>query len=169
MADWLHVLQTIPLQLISAWRIETGRARKAGRSTLFACNPVLRWLLLEVGVVLCVGYVLGQWVAIAFCGQALVSIILLEYVNYIRHYGLERAVGERQTKMHSWQSKKRLSRWALIELTLHPAHHLKASDPFWKLQPYEGAPELPTGYFGLFWPSLFPPLWRRWLDPRIPE
>ena len=102
---WLHVLQTIPLQLISAWRIETGRARKAGRATLFVFNPVLRWLLLEVAVVLCVGYLLGQWVAIAFCGQALVSIILLEYVNYIRHYGLRREPDELHTEMHAWQTE----------------------------------------------------------------
>jgi hypothetical protein len=69
------------------------------------------WLLLEVAVVLCVGYLLGQWVAIAFCGQALVSIILLEYVNYIRHYGLRRGPDERQTVMHAWQSERRWSRW----------------------------------------------------------
>jgi alkane 1-monooxygenase len=86
-----------------------------------------RWLLLEVAVVLCVGYVLGQWVAIAFCGQALVSIILLEYVNYIRHYGLRREPDERQTEMHAWQTERRWSRWTLLELTRHPAHHLSAS------------------------------------------
>jgi alkane 1-monooxygenase len=111
----------------------------------------------------------GMWGLGAFLFQAALAIFLLEYVNYIRHYGLERSEGEHQTEMHSWQSKKRLSRWVLIELTLHPAHHLKASTPFWQLQPYEDAPELPTGYFGMFWPCLVPPLWKRWMDPRIPE
>ena len=40
---------------------------------------------------------------IAFLGQAIVGIFLLEYVNYIQHYGLRRT-GKRKTKMHSWQS-----------------------------------------------------------------
>ena len=60
-------------------------------------------------------------------------------------------------------------RTTLLELTRHPAHHLKASEPFWKLRPFEGAPNLPTGYFGLFWPCMIPPLWRKLMDHRIPE
>ena len=160
---WYQVVQTVPNQFISSWRVQ------AKRSKSFIHNSVLHGLILQIVFAATIWFIFGTWGLGALLYQAVISIFLLEYVNYIRHYGLERAVDERQTKMHSWQSKKRLSRWALIELTFHPAHHLKASDPFWKLQPYEGAPELPTGYFGLFWPSLFPPLWRRWMDPRIPE
>ena len=160
---WLHVAQTIPRQFISAWSIQAKRAKT------ILHNSVLHGILLQITLGAAIWFIFGIWGLGALLFQAALSIFLLEYVNYIRHYGLERGIGERQTKMHSWQSKKRLSRWVLIELTLHPAHHLKASDPFWKLQPYENAPELPTGYFGLFWPSLFPPLWKRWLDPRIPE
>ena len=160
---WFHVAQTIPRQFISAWGIQ------AKKSKSFFHNEVVHGLILEImlgGLIYAFFGLSGLW---AFTVQAGVAIFLLEYVNYIRHYGLERAVDERQTEQHSWQSKKRLSRWALIELTLHPAHHLKASLPFWQLQPYEDAPELPTGYFGLFWPCLIPPLWKRWMAPRIPN
>tara|TARA_B100000401_G_C52172366_1_gene423854 strand:- start:72 stop:464 length:393 start_codon:yes stop_codon:yes gene_type:complete len=105
----------------------------------------------------------------AFLAQALFAIFLLEYINYIRHYGLHREVGERQTEMHSWQSEERWSRWTLLELTRHPAHHLKASVPFWELKPYPNAPTLPTGYYGCFWLAVVPPLWRRMVDGRIPS
>jgi alkane 1-monooxygenase len=93
---------------------------------------------------------------------------MLEYVNYIQHYGLSRDITERIAPRHARESQTRWSRWTLLELPLHPAHHLSPSLPFWQLAPIEGAPILPTGYYGLFWPSLFPPLWKRWIDPRIP-
>jgi alkane 1-monooxygenase len=97
------------------------------------------------------------------------AVFLLEYINYIRHYGLERAGGERLSERHSWQSEERWSRWTLLTLTRHPAHHLKASEPFWRLRPYVDAPELPSGYYGCFWLALVPPLWRRAVHPRTPE
>ena len=166
---WYHVLQTIPNQFISAWSTEKRRALKKGKKLLFYKNPVFIGLLIQGLLLGIIWYIFGIWALIVFSGQAFFAIFLLEYVNYIRHYGLHREVGERQTMMHSWQSEKRLSRWTLLELTRHPAHHLKASEPFWKLRPFEDAPNLPTGYFGLFWPCMIPPLWRKLMDHRIPE
>jgi alkane 1-monooxygenase len=110
----------------------------------------------------------GPWVLAAFLVHAAFAVFLLEYINYIRHYGLRREVGERQTELHSWQAEERWSRWTLLELTRHPAHHLKASEPFWRLRPYANAPTLPSGYYACFWIAVFPPLWRRVVHPRIP-
>jgi alkane 1-monooxygenase len=126
-------------------------------------------MMLQLGLVGGLVVAGGPWVAAAFAAQAAFAVFLLEYINYIRHYGLVRAVGERQTERHSWQAEERWSRWTLLELTRHPAHHLKASEPFWRLQPYEHAPELPSGYYGCFWLAVVPPLWRRVIHPRIPE
>ena len=121
-------------------------------------NPVYRGLILQIVMVGAMFAFLGPWITGAFLAQAAFAVFLLEYINYIRHYGLLRDVGERQTEMHSWQSEERWSRWTLLELTRHPAHHLKASKPFWELQPYEDAPTLPSGYYGCFWIALIPPL-----------
>ena len=123
----------------------------------------------QIAVVVVAFVSLGPWAAAAFVAQAAFAVFLLEYINYIRHYGLTRAVGERQTERHSWQAEERWSRWTLLELTRHPAHHLKASEPFWRLQPYHDAPELPSGYYGCFWIAVVPPLWRRVMHPRLPE
>lgn len=165
---WVQYVMTLPLQLRSAWEIERARAEKKGKSTLFLLNGVFIGLVVQVGLCTLLYLNWGVMVWAAFVYQAAMAIFLLEYVNYIRHYGLRREVGERQTEMHSWQTECRWSRWTLLELTRHPAHHLKASLPFWQLQPYENAPTLPSGYFAMFWPSLLPPLWRKLLDPRIP-
>ena len=166
---WTHVAQAIVLQYVSTWKIEKKRLAKRKKSDAWIRNPVLIGLILQALLLIGIGYGLGVWVLAVFSIQAAFSIVLLEYVNYIQHYGLRRKEGERQTVMHSWQSEKRWSRWALLELSRHPAHHLKASEPYWKSRPYEGAPTLPSGYFGVFWPSLFPPIWKRWMKSKIPR
>ena len=75
--------------------------------------------MLELGL-LVVLLMLRPVLLIAFLGQAIVGIFLLEYVNYIQHYGLRRTGKERKTKMHSWQSERRWSSWTLLNLNLHP-------------------------------------------------
>ena len=159
---WIHMAQAIPRQLPSAWKVHSKRGKS------FYNNPIFVGLVLQILLVAGLWIYLGQWVTLAFLLQAAVAIILLEYVNYIQHYGLTREVGERHTMMHSWESRSLWSRWTLLELTLHPAHHLKASDPLWALEVHEGSPQMPFGYYGLFWPCVIPPLWRRLMDHRIP-
>jgi len=160
---WAFVLRTVPGQFADALRVG---AAKGGSGW---SNPVLRGVGLQIALLAGIFALGGPWVAGAFLTQAALAVFQLEYINYIRHYGLSRAVGERQTERHSWQTEHRWSRWTLLELTRHPAHHLKASLPFWQLQPYNDAPELPSGYYGCFWIAVLPPLWRRVMEGRIPE
>jgi len=159
---WVHLGIAIPRQFPSAWRTHSQRGRRGLR------NPVFHGLLLQTALVVGIWYWLGQWVMLAFLMQAGIAIILLEYVNYIQHYGLRCEVGERQTTMHSWESLSLWSRWTLMELPLHPAHHQKSSDPIWALRSHPESPHMPVGYYGLFWPCTIPPLWRRLMDHRIP-
>ena len=159
---WAFVARTIPGQFVDALRIHSSKGRRG------LGNPVARGMVLQIALVTAMYVLAGAWVTAAFVGQAAFAVFLLEYINYIRHYGLSREAGERQTELHSWQSEERWSRWTLLELTRHPAHHMKASEPFWRLQPCEGAPTLPSGYYGCFWLAVVPPLWRRVMDARIP-
>ena len=158
---WSHLVQTIPKQFLSAWSIHANQAPSLLKNTL------LKDIILEI--LLCIGIygIGGTWALIAFLGQAFFSIYLLEYINYIRHYGLQRNVDEAETEMHSWQTQMRLSRWTLLELCLHPAHHMKATVPFWQLQAYDNVNEYTTGYYGLFWPCMIPFIWKSWIDPLI--
>ena len=159
---WSFVLRTVPGQFRDALRVPAAKGLSGVR------NPVARGALAQLALLALVFAWLGAPVAGAFVLQAAVAVFLLEYINYIRHYGLERAADERQTGRHSWQAEQRWSRWTLLELTRHPAHHLKASLPFWQLQPYPDAPSLPSGYYGCFWIAVFPPLWRRVMEGRFP-
>ncbi|MGD1892916.1 MAG: fatty acid desaturase, partial [Cyclobacteriaceae bacterium] len=69
------------------------------------------------------GLVLGKWVLGAYLVQSVAAFFLLEYVNYIEHYGLERREGERVGKQHAWQSDAVTSRFTLFELSRHADHH----------------------------------------------
>ena len=160
---WQFLARTIPGQFRDAATVQ--RRRRRGRFI----NPIYSGMAMQLSLIAVLYVTLGVWVTTAFLLQALFAIFLLEYINYIRHYGLRRAAGQRQTEFHSWQAEQRWSRWTLLELTRHPAHHLKASEPFWRLQPYADAPTLPSGYYGCFWLALIPPLWKRIMHTRFPK
>ena len=157
---WGFVARTVPRQLRDAYAVHAKRGAHGWR------NRVVRILVFEsmiVGALMAVSVPAG----LAFIGQAVVAVFLLEYINYVQHYGLRRIEGERQNKMHSWQSERRWSCWTLFNLSLHPAHHLKASEGWWDLQPYDGAPDMLSGYYGCFWPALVSPLWKRWMKAHL--
>lgn len=105
---------------------------------------------------------------------AVVSVTLLESVNYIEHYGLFRkktVVGtyERVQPIHSWNSDHVLGRIVLYELTRHSDHHYKASTHYQNLRRLPESPQLPTGYPGSILCALIPPLWFHIMDRRIPK
>ena len=145
---YYHVLQTVPRQVKGAFRARPVDTRRA--------------LFLE-GLCLGVVVLVGWPFLVAFLAQAAVAIYLLEFVNYLQHHGLRRGDDERPNATHAWESRHRLSRWTLMELPLHPSHHLKASTPYQRLDVRDEAPQLPLGYYGMFWVALIPPLFGRML------
>ncbi len=143
---YIHVLQTIPRQVKGAYRARPVDTRRSlGLEALF------------IGVLTLAGWPF----VVAYLGQAAVAIYLLEFVNYLQHHGLRRGDDERPNATHAWESRHRLSRWTLMELPLHPSHHLKSSTPYQRLDVHDEAPQLPLGYYGMFWVALVPPLFSR--------
>jgi len=107
-----------------------------------------------------------------FLVQSFFAFSLLEAINYIEHYGLRRrhlARGRYEKVMphHSWNTSFRLTNWLLFNLQRHSDHHYVASRPYDKLREHEGAPELPAGYATMLLVALVPPLWFRWMNPRV--
>ncbi|HJO42904.1 MAG TPA: fatty acid desaturase [Candidatus Thalassarchaeaceae archaeon] len=160
---WFFWFRTIPGQFLSSARVHNSKGRTGIK------NPTYQGFMLQILAVIGILYLSnGKVMLVGWFILSLIAILTLEYVNYIRHWGLRRSVDERQTEMHSWNTEARWSRWSLLELTRHSHHHMQASVPFWKLQPHPDAPELPAGYYACWWPCLIPPLWRRWMTPRLP-
>jgi alkane 1-monooxygenase len=109
---------------------------------------------------------------IALLIAAVVSFLLLETINYIEHYGLQRQITEsgRYEKVeafHSWNSNHTVGRIVLYELTRHSDHHYKSNKPYQLLDHHNSAPLLPFGYPGSMVLSMIPPLWFKIMDKRI--
>ncbi len=165
------MVRSIGLGFLSAWRIEAARnGRRGARSPL--ANRVL-WGAVASGV-LSAGFaaVFGARGLVYFLLQSAVAVAFLETINYIEHYGLERrlvraGVYERVTPFHSWNAANRLTNALLFNLQRHSDHHVWPTRPYFKLRHHPESPQLPTGYAGMALLAMFPPLWRRVMDPRV--
>jgi alkane 1-monooxygenase len=108
-----------------------------------------------------------------FYTAGLVSASLLEVVNYMEHYGLERRKDPQTGKYevvdprHSWNSPLWLSNTVLYKLQRHSDHHAFASRPYEILRNFVESPQLPTGYIGMYVLSLCPPLYFQVMDPLL--
>lgn len=159
-------------QLISAWHLEVRRMAKMSRGTWDIRNEMLQFALIQTLWLVGLTLVFGMGFVPIYILTAFLSFSLLEIVNYIEHYGLERerdASGryERVDEHHSWNSDHVVSRALLFELTRHADHHAHASRPYPILRSLEKGPQLPTGYPGMILVALVPPVWFRVMDPRL--
>ena len=166
-------LRTVPGQYISAWKIERERLAKFGRPFLSIYNEMLLFLVLQVGFLVLISYLFSPAALIPFLATCLIAFSLLEAVNYLEHYGLERRVQtdknryEKVDHHHSWNSDYVISRMFLFELSRHSDHHAAASRKYQVLRSHQESPQLPTGYPGMILVALFPPLWFRVMDPLV--
>lgn len=149
----------------SAWGLEATRLAKQGRSAWSRGNEVLVGLGVQGVILFALLLVTGPIGLGAVVAAALVGVLLLETVNYVEHYGLQRdrrADGgwERVRPAHSWTSNRPIGRALLFDLTRHADHHAHPARPYQLLRHFEDAPELPTGYPGMILLALAPPLFQ---------
>lgn len=160
--------------LISAFKAEERMLARKELPWTDRSNPFFKYWALQGGF-LVLAAVLGGWTGIGlFALQASVAIWQLELVNYIEHYGLTRKhLGEGKYEhvqpRHSWNASHKASNWLLINLQRHSDHHYKPDRRFPVLQTYgpTEAPQLPFGYPIMTMAAMFPPLWRRIMNPRV--
>jgi alkane 1-monooxygenase len=163
---WLYHfhLRSIWGVYLGAWRIAAADLKAKGLRVLHYKNEMLQLQLLTLAFLVAIGAAFGWMALLCFFGAAAVGAILLETVNYIEHYGLQRrqrASGqyERAQPHHSWNSNHPVGRLMLFELTRHSDHHYLASRKYQVLRHHAEAPQLPTGYPGSMLLAALPPLW----------
>ena len=157
-------------QLREAWELEAQRLRRIGRPVLSSGNRMIRYVAIEALFLLAMALTSGRALVFLLV-VAIVSIALLETFNYVAHYGLSRRVGqggrpERLAPQHSWNSGRRMNNAALFNMGRHSHHHRAMAKSYEGLEPLAGSAELPSGYAAALVTALFPPLWRRVMDPR---
>ena len=134
---------------------------------------MLWYTILQLGYLLIIFSLLGSTALFVSLGIGLVGAFLLESINYIEHYGLQRAKTksgryERVREVHSWNSNHVLGRVMLYELTRHSDHHYKSHKKYQLLDYHDISPQMPFGYPTSMVLALVPPLWFAVMNKRIP-
>ncbi len=169
---WRFIIREWPGAWRRAWILERERMQREGRATLSLHNDIVQTSLIT----------LMLWTAlVAWLGVTVLPFLLLaaawanfqlSSANYIEHYGLLRLRDtqgrfERCQPRHSWNSNSLVSNWVLFHLQRHSDHHANAARRYQALRHFDEAPQLPTGYFGMFLLAYVPALWFRVMDPRL--
>lgn len=165
-------LRSMIFSYISAWKLEFKRLRKQGLQPWSPYNEMMSFQLIQLALLLAMGYWFGWFATGLFTAAALMGILLLETVNYIEHYGLTREKSynghyEKVQPHHSWNSNHVIGRLMLFELSRHSDHHYKASKKYQLLEHHPHSPQMPTGYPGMMILALCPPLWFGLMHPRM--
>ncbi|MBN08955.1 MAG: alkane 1-monooxygenase [Flavobacteriaceae bacterium] len=158
-------------QYISAWKIQT-KLRKQNNFSFFSIKHDMIWYLLfqviYIGLIFILFGVKGVFYASI---TALISVLMLETINYIEHYGLSRNKKgnryERILPIHSWNSNHIIGRLVLYELTRHSDHHHITSKKYQILENKKESPQLPFGYPTSMIIAMIPPLWFWLINPRL--
>jgi alkane 1-monooxygenase len=171
---YFFYFRSIVLSYFSAWEIAARDTRKKGKFVFSLHNEMLQFQLIQLLFIALIYFALGGWTTLLFVLAAIQGILLLETVNYIEHYGLQRkeiAAGkyERAMPAHSWNSNHVIGRVTLFELSRHSDHHYLASRKYQILRHHDHSPQMPTGYPGMIILSLIPPVWFYVMNKRIKQ
>lgn len=166
--------RTVIFSYISAWHIANEEMKKKGLPVWHWKNEMIQFQLIELAFLALLFFLYGWVITLYFIVAAIFGFLLLETVNYIEHYGLQRKPTgqgkyERAMPEHSWNSDHTLGRIMLFELSRHSDHHYLASRKYQLLRHHEEAPQMPTGYPGMMLLSLVPPAWFYIMNRKIKQ
>jgi alkane 1-monooxygenase len=157
----------------NAWRIQKDLLKRQGKAFISIENDMFWYVIFQSTYLVVIFFLFGSTALFVAIGIGITGTVLLETINYIEHYGLSRNKTEsgryvRMQEIHSWNSNHVLGRVMLYELTRHSDHHYRAHKKYQLLDCHETSPQMPFGYPTSMVLSLFPPLWFRIMNKRIP-
>ncbi|MGB5980697.1 MAG: alkane 1-monooxygenase [Nonlabens sp.] len=167
-------VRSVPNQYLNAWKIQSQLLKSKNASFFSVKNDMFWYQIIQLSYIVGAGLVFGWAVSVLLLAVAVVGFTLLEIINYLEHYGLQRKKKksgryEVVREIHSWNSNHALGRILLYELTRHSDHHYRASKKFQVLDYHEISPQLPYGYPTMMVIALIPPLWFNLVNKRVPE
>lgn len=154
-----------------AWRLEKERLGRQHKSEWTLQNAFIMGKVLETVFVLGILFRYGCFGLCIFVIQSVIGVGLLEAVNYIEHYGLQRRKEgedyEAVTPQHSWNAPFAVTNWLFFKLQRHSDHHAQGSKPYQLLQSCAEAPTLPGSYPLCVVVATLPPLWFSIMHPLL--
>ena len=165
---YVFLCRSIWKSWISAWKIEEGRRQR--KNLPWWHNQMWGFQSLQVGLLGIFAVLFSIKVMLCFVVASLVGILLLETINYVEHYGLQRNLRsngayEPVQPKHSWNAEHLMGRMLLFELTRHSDHHAHPKRKFQQLRYFEDAAQLPYGYAMMVLIAWCPPLWFAIMNP----
>lgn len=169
---YAFIMRSVVQSWFHVWHLEAQRLRKLGKAPYGVSNRMWFWWLSSPALTVMLGLIGGWHVAALFTAQAIVAFVLLELVNYVEHYGLERkeikpGIIEKFAPQHAWESRYVVSNYVLFKLQRHADHHLLPQRRYQSLRVHDESPQLPHGYPAMLLLSLVPSLWRSVIHGRI--
>lgn len=164
------VFRSIIGQNIQVWELEKSRLEKMGYSAFSWRNYALRGWGMELAIMIGFYYAAG-WIGVfGFLAVGANVNLILEFANYIEHFGLVRIPSEPQQVRHAWNDNHMVSFWLTSAISRHAHHHANADIEFWNLEPMtEEAPTTPAGYLGAFLLASVPTLWHQVMNTKLLE
>lgn len=155
-----------------AWQIENQRMKHLGHSKFSFRNNMVKYTLITIIFLTGLYFGLGQYLFLTYILAVLVSVCLLETINYIEHYGLIRkrtasGIYEPVQHHHSWNSDHFFGRALLFNLSRHSDHHYNGSIKYQVLKSLPDTPQMPFGYPTMVVLAFFPPIWFYVMNKRL--
>ena len=156
----------------SAWKIEKDILSKKNLSFFSFKNRMIHYTAFNFLLLLsCFAVAKLNGLIFIFTHSA-ISIILLEVVEYIQHYGLVRERSNNETlekynHSHSWNSRHSIADWSTFNLGLHAEHHSISNKPYPLLSHGKKIREMPVNYPTMILMALIPPIWFKVIDKKI--
>ena len=171
---WRFVWREMPGGAVRAWRLESQRLRDQGLAVWSVQNQILQGLAITFALWALLVLWLGWQVLPFLLAASIWTNFQLTSANYVEHYGLLRLLQsdghyERCQPRHSWNSNHVASNWMLFHLQRHADHHAHAARRYQALRHFDDAPQLPSGYAGMFLLAYVPPVWFTVMNPRLLE
>ena len=162
---YLHTWLSHAGQSKFSFDMEAKKLKNQGKSFI---NKDNRWLLgylyslPSIFLFVWSGGVIGL---LALATIWILSNFLLEALNFMGHYGLIRKDGPVEHR-HSWDNDSVFTSWFFIEIGRQCDHHVRGETYFWELDDV-GGPNYGIGYFTLFVLTLYPPLFKKFVQKHL--
>jgi len=156
----------------SAWKTEKEILGNKGRSLISYKNRIILYLVFQFTLFVSTWVIFGTNGLIFLVAHTAVAILLLEIVEYIQHYGLQRQKLnqggiEPYREMHAWNCHHLATNWSTFNLGLHSAHHRQPGKQFSLLSNQKQSMEMPTSYPIMILLALIPPIWFKIMNPKL--
>lgn len=168
------LLRAWPGSLIAGYEIERAMRRQAGATRRWRPHPYVWYMGGAVAVLAGMGLAFGLAGLAVYLVLALHAQAQLLLSDYVQHYGLERRhlPGGRLEPVgpgHSWNSGHWASSALMLNAPRHSDHHAHPARPYPALTLSTDTPRLPHSLPVMAVIALWPPLWRRIMNPLLPK